>query len=135
MVFGRAARVRKEGVGRGFGSMDFGRAQTHRDDGRLKFDAPQALFQESHEMLFVPGGLGERQVDGGRLDRLTSAFVFECHARVRERELLRTQPAAKLDHETTGREKNRFGMFDPVRQFDPGAECGRHVQPLVQLRR
>ena len=50
---------------------------------------PEALLQESHEMFFVPGGLSERQVDGGRLDRLASAFVFERHARMCERELLR----------------------------------------------
>ena len=63
------------------------------------------------------------------------AFVFERHARVRERELLRTQPAAKLDDETTGREQNRFRMFDPVGQFDAGGERGRHIQPVKQFRR
>ena len=78
MVLRRAAGVREEGIGRRFGGLDFGRGEPHGDDGRLKFDAPQALFQQSHEMFFVPGRLGERQVDGGRLDRLASAFVLRA---------------------------------------------------------
>ena len=119
MVLGRAAGVGEEGIGRRFGGLDFGRVEPHGDDGRLEFDAPEALLQESHEVFFVPGRLSERQVDGGRLDRLTSAFVFERHARMCERELLRAQPAAKLHDEPASREQNRFGMFDPVGQFDP----------------
>ena len=47
-------------------------------------------------MFFVPGGFGEGDLDNGWVDGIAAALVFQRERGVRERQLLRAQPAAQL---------------------------------------
>jgi hypothetical protein len=132
-VFLAAARLGKQRVVRRRHRLHLRRFQHEADHRRLQHQLGQALLQQAHQVLVAPGRFGQRDLDRGRRPRHLAPLVFELQHDALDRQLVRAQPARQLQQQAVRAEQQRFGVFDAVEQFEPGAETGGRLHPFVQL--
>src|SRR4051794_39444558 len=90
--------------------------QPHGDHRSFELGAPESLFQETNQVLLMPGWLSKRHLNERRLNGLASTFMLEGDRGMRERQLLGREPPAQLHDESPRGKEDGFGMFDAIRQ-------------------